>query len=231
MNRLLPVWVVGCVVVLSGAVGAFQARPGLFSTVQATSTAATAVTVAGGITAGSGAVGIVGTTGKIPGLSSTYFTSVDGSALTALAAAQVTGTLPNATQDAITRTGTVTSGTWSGAFGTPTGRIAAANLPLVLVASTSINTTTGSTGSIADATPTTIFSASSTGMYAVFAYVSGAGAANYTAQSFVMSEGSSARAVSNNGVSLTITVSGTNVQVTQTSGGSATVSWSYVKIL
>lgn len=45
-------------------------------------TTATALDVAGGITAGTGNVGIVDTTGKIPALTSTYFASLDGSALT-----------------------------------------------------------------------------------------------------------------------------------------------------
>jgi hypothetical protein len=45
-------------------------------------TGASALDVAGGINAGSGNVGIVDATGKIPAISSTYFASLDGSALT-----------------------------------------------------------------------------------------------------------------------------------------------------
>lgn len=45
-------------------------------------TGASALDVAGGITAGTGNVGIIGTDGRIPAFSSTYFASLDGSALT-----------------------------------------------------------------------------------------------------------------------------------------------------
>lgn len=60
-------------------------------------TSSTAFTVGGGITAGTGAVAIVDTTGKIPALSSTYFASLVGSSLTALNATELTsGTVPDA---------------------------------------------------------------------------------------------------------------------------------------
>lgn len=48
------------------------------------STAADAIDVAGGITAGTGNVGIVDTTGKIPALSSTYVASLVGTSLTGI---------------------------------------------------------------------------------------------------------------------------------------------------
>jgi hypothetical protein len=65
-----------------------------FSTVTVTSAAASALTVTGGITAGSGVVGIVDTTGKIPALSSTFFANLSGANLTALSATNIsTGTL------------------------------------------------------------------------------------------------------------------------------------------
>lgn len=65
-----------------------------FSTVTVTSAAASALTVTGGITAGSGVVGIVDTTGKIPALSSTFFANLSGANLTALSAANIsTGSL------------------------------------------------------------------------------------------------------------------------------------------
>ncbi|MCG2724893.1 MAG: hypothetical protein L6420_01330, partial [Elusimicrobia bacterium] len=59
------------------------------STAVISDTSANALDVAGGIQAGSGNVGIVDATGKIPAISATYFTSVDGSALTGLTATQV----------------------------------------------------------------------------------------------------------------------------------------------
>lgn len=55
-----------------------------FSTVTVSSTGASALDVAGGINAGSGNVGIVDTTGKIPAISSTYFASLSGANLTGL---------------------------------------------------------------------------------------------------------------------------------------------------
>lgn len=48
------------------------------------------LTILGSLTAGSGAVGIVDATGKIPAISATYFTSLDGSALTGVAAGVAT---------------------------------------------------------------------------------------------------------------------------------------------
>lgn len=50
---------------------------------------ATALTVTGGITVGSGAVALVDTTGKIPAISSTYFASVSGANLTGLNASNL----------------------------------------------------------------------------------------------------------------------------------------------
>ena len=52
-------------------------------------TGADALTVSGGITAGSGSVGIIGADGRIPALSSTYLANLSGAALTGLSASQV----------------------------------------------------------------------------------------------------------------------------------------------
>lgn len=62
-----------------------QPRPGAFTTITASNTGATAIDVAGGITAGTGNVGIVDATGKIPAISSTYFASLSGTNLTGVA--------------------------------------------------------------------------------------------------------------------------------------------------
>lgn len=51
--------------------------------------ATTGITTSGGITAGSGTVGIVDSTGKIPAISSTYFASVSGANLTGLLEANI----------------------------------------------------------------------------------------------------------------------------------------------
>lgn len=58
-----------------------------FSTLTLSSTSASALDVAGGINAGSGNVGIVDTTGKVPAISSTYFSSLSGANLTGIPAA------------------------------------------------------------------------------------------------------------------------------------------------
>ena len=57
-----------------------------------TNTGATALTVAGGITAGTGNVAIISAAGKIPAISSTYFASLAGTNLTDIPPAGITGT-------------------------------------------------------------------------------------------------------------------------------------------
>ena len=52
-------------------------------------------------------------------------------------------------------------------------------------------------------------------------------ATNYTSIATVLFDGTTARIVANNGTGLTLTLSGLNVQVTQTSGGAQTVYYSY----
>ncbi len=84
---------------------------------------------------------------------------------------------------------------------------------------------------IATATPTTYFTAA-VGMYVVHAYIEfSGGPAQYTAQAFVLCDGSGARIIANNGSSLTITLSGLNVQVTQTSGGNQTVLAGWLRVI
>jgi hypothetical protein len=61
----------------------------LTSTLTVNSTSASAIDVAGGINAGSGNVGIVDTSGRIPALTSTYFASLDGSTITNIAEANI----------------------------------------------------------------------------------------------------------------------------------------------
>lgn len=60
------------------------------------------LSVGGTITAGSGAVEIVDSTGKIPAISSTYFASLSGANLTSLPAANLTGTAAAIDGSAIT---------------------------------------------------------------------------------------------------------------------------------
>lgn len=61
-----------------------------FAGVDITGTGATALDVAGGIQAGSGNVGIVDSTGKIPAISSTYFASLSGANLTGVPESAIT---------------------------------------------------------------------------------------------------------------------------------------------
>ncbi len=67
------------------------------ATLTISSTDAAAIDVAGGINAGSGNVGIVDTTGRIPAISSTYFASLSGADLTNLVASNLaSGLVPQA---------------------------------------------------------------------------------------------------------------------------------------
>lgn len=86
------------------------------------------------------------------------------------------------------------------------------------------------TTTMATATATTLFDAVGNGLYRVVAFLPDAGAANYAAFADVVSEGTNARIVANNGALLTLTLSGTNVQATQSSGADAAVAWSYLRI-
>lgn len=84
-----------------------------FSTLTLSSTGASALDVAGGINAGSGNVGIVDTTGKIPAISSTYFSSLSGANITGIPAdtgLTTTWTTPSYSAGAYTTNG---AGGWT----------------------------------------------------------------------------------------------------------------------
>lgn len=95
-------------------------------------------------------------------------------------------------------------------------------------------TASGSTGSITSGVATTIFSISGSGVasrFEVAAAINSTGnPTNYAAIATVVFDGSDGRVIANNGGGLTITLSGTNVQVTQTTGGAASVNWVYTKL-
>jgi hypothetical protein len=110
------------------------------------------------------------------------------------------------------------------------GAVGTNTYPWSEVVATNHRTATGTASSIASGTPTTVFSTTAAGRYEVVAYLSGANAALYTAFATVLSDGVNQRIVANNGVSLTLTLSGANVQVTQSSGGNESVQWAYLKI-
>lgn len=87
------------------------------------------------------------------------------------------------------------------------------------------------TVSATNATATTIFAANKTGRCEVTAYITSGDAASYTAAATVLTEGNgAARIIANNGGMLTLTLSGLNVQVTQSSGATQTVGFKYVWI-
>ncbi len=91
--------------------------------------------------------------------------------------------------------------------------------------------TTSSTASVATATATTVFTLpASAGAYQVFVWLT-AGGSTYQSFATLMCDGTTlARIGGTNGANMTITVSGRNVQVTQSSGVSQTVQWSYVRL-
>lgn len=100
---------------------------------------------------------------------------------------------------------------------------------LVLGGARTANGTVSATTAVA----TTIFSitAALTGRYEVVALIGFSGApAQYTAIATIIWDGNGSRVVANNGANLTITISGSNVQITQTSGSTQTVSWSFLRI-
>jgi hypothetical protein len=83
--------------------------------VSMTSTAADALKVSGGITAGSGNVAIVDTTGKVPALSGTYFASLSAANLTGIPSAQLSGGVPAALVDLSTVTAALSGKIGTGA--------------------------------------------------------------------------------------------------------------------
>ena len=87
----------------------------------------------------------------------------------------------------------------------------------------------GATGTLANGTPATIlsFTSKSQGLYTVFANLpAGAGTpSSYASYADVLWDGVAARIVTNNGSLLLISLSGTDIQVQQNSGGSYSINW------
>jgi hypothetical protein len=109
---------------------AFSFQDGFFDgvltavTAAISNTGAAALDVAGGITAGTGNVGIIGTDGRIPALSSTFFASLSGANLTGILEANIAdGTVytRNAGNEVITGNWTIGTGAVLGflTFNTP----------------------------------------------------------------------------------------------------------------
>ena len=86
---------------------------------------------------------------------------------------------------------------------------------------------------IASGSATTIFgiTAANTGQYEIVAVIKSSGnPAAYTSVATLIWDGTGGRIIANNGTGLTITLSSSNVQATQTSGVNQDVSWSYQRI-
>jgi hypothetical protein len=100
------------------------------------------------------------------------------------------------------------------------------------IQATVVTTNSGSTASTATATPVTLFAVSSESVWIVNAAVTGTGApAAYTAVAIVKSSGGVAAATPiSAATNLTITVSGLNVQATQTSGVAQVMAYSAIRL-
>lgn len=103
-----------------------------------------------------------------------------------------------------------------------------ATLPIGAFAVDSIVSLTG-TVSVPNAAATTLFSVATTGMYEVFAYYPGASAI-YLSSARVLSDGSYYRATFDNGAGLTLSLSGSNIQAFQSSGGALSIHFRVLKI-
>jgi hypothetical protein len=97
------------------------------------------------------------------------------------------------------------------------------------VTGTTLRTAQGSTGSIATATPTTIFAAATYGHYFMSMYTADLGTA-YIATASIINDGTNTM-VHNlvKGANCNISASGANIQVTQSSGGNAAVIWTMIR--
>lgn len=100
------------------------------------------------------------------------------------------------------------------------------------IQATTVSTTSGNTASTATATPVTLFAVSGDSAWIVEAAVTGTGApAAYTAVAIVKSSGGVAVATPlSAATNLTITVSGLNVQATQTSGVAQVMAYSAIRL-
>lgn len=129
----------------------------------------------------------------------------------------------------LTVAGLITAGSLAAGTVTLIGALVAASAAIP-----KFKTASGSTGSITSGVATTIFSMSGSGVasrFEVAAAINSTGnPTNYAAIATVVFDGSDGRIIANNGGGLTITLSGTNVQVEQSTGGAANVNWVYTKL-
>lgn len=99
-----------------------------------------------------------------------------------------------------------------------------------ILSATNVYTAKGTT-LVDSATATTIFAATTKGMYIVQALIDGGAGTTHDAAVITSNNGSTVLlSFRGGGSTVTLSVSGTNVQVTQTSGSQTTVTWSYLRI-
>lgn len=103
--------------------------------------------------------------------------------------------------------------------------------PTSVIGAAGFNTSFGTTVSTASATPVTIFTAATPSTYLVYGYLA-TGGASYQATATVACDNAGNCAVYNlgHGASMTITVSGSNVQLTQASGAPQVMDYSYTRL-
>ena len=98
------------------------------------------------------------------------------------------------------------------------------------ITTTQVKTANGALVAVPTATPTTIFNATAKGVYQVYAYYLGASAAAYSASAVVHSTEGNVKITATNGTNMTLTASGTNIQVTHTVGSNIDLPYVYLKI-
>lgn len=106
------------------------------------------------------------------------------------------------------------------------------NTALTSLGIAGLSTLSGTLSSVPPATPTTITAVSGVAaLYIVSACVAfSGGPAQFTANARVMVDGNGARIVAEDGANLLLTLSGMNLQVTQTSGGNQNIFWKILRI-
>jgi hypothetical protein len=211
------------------------------------------VTLANSTAGSAGAGALVVTGGLATGAASYFGGAVTGTslALTAPSATALTLTSPSASQAALNFTDSSPSGlTWLMGPGVSTGsptsfalRCSALGANVFAISSTgaatfagavtatNVNSATG-TVSAPNATATTLFAASTRGMYQVYAYIDAYDPNDWAATAVVTNtgNGSTLKITATNAASFTLTVSGLNVRVTQSGGSTFDVAWRYVRI-
>lgn len=99
----------------------------------------------------------------------------------------------------------------------------------ILVIKDAVGTLAEGSQSCNSGAATTLFSVSAAGLYRVYAFYAGASAI-YLSSATVHSDGSYFRGTFDNGAGLTLSLSGSNLQALQSSGGALVIQWVYWRI-